>query len=416
MFNPLSAFIGLRYTRAKRRNHFISFISLSSMLGVALGVAALIAVLSVMNGFEKELTSRTLSMSAHSVITGSDGTLSDWKALETRVQKHPELVGSAPFVEGQGMFSQGARVKGAQVRGIDPALEGAVSTIAEKIETGDLNALKPKSFGVLLGYDLARSMGVVVGDKITLITPHVSPTPAGVVPRLKRLNVVGTFKIGSNEYDSALAIMHVSDAGKLFKLPSGNVSGLRLMFDDVNDAPRITRELMADLPASYFGFDWTHKYANFFRALKMEKKVMFIILLLIVAVAAFNIVSTLIMVVTDKQADIAILRTLGMTPRGIMGVFIVQGTIIGFIGTILGIIGGVLLALNFDTLISGVEKLTGYQFFPPDVYLIDKFPSDLLVSDVVTIGITAFVLTMIATLYPAWRAAQTRPAEALRYD
>lgn len=416
MFNPLSAFIGLRYTRAKRRNHFISFISLSSMLGVALGVAALIAVLSVMNGFEKELTSRTLSMSAHSVITGSDGTLSDWKALETRVQKHPELVGSAPFVEGQGMFSQGARVKGAQVRGIDPALEGAVSTIAEKIETGDLNALKSKSFGVLLGYDLARSMGVVVGDKITLITPHVSPTPAGVVPRLKRLNVVGTFKIGSNEYDSALAIMHVSDAGKLFKLPSGNVSGLRLMFDDVNDAPRITRELMADLPASYFGFDWTHKYANFFRALKMEKKVMFIILLLIVAVAAFNIVSTLIMVVTDKQADIAILRTLGMTPRGIMGVFIVQGTIIGFIGTILGIIGGVLLALNFDTLISGVEKLTGYQFFPPDVYLIDKFPSDLLVSDVVTIGITAFVLTMIATLYPAWRAAQTRPAEALRYD
>ncbi len=416
MFNPLSAFIGLRYTRAKRRNHFISFISLSSMLGVALGVAALIAVLSVMNGFEKELTNRTLSMSAHSVITGMNGSLSDWQALGTRVKKHPELIGSAPFVEGQGMFTQGARVKGAQVRGIDPALEGAVSTIAEKIETGDLNALKPKSFGVLLGYDLARSMGVGVGDKVTLITPHVSPTPAGVVPRLKRLNVVGTFKIGSNEYDSGLAIMHVSDAAKLFKLPAGNVSGLRLMFDDVNDAPRITRELMNDLPASYFGFDWTHKYANFFRALKMEKKVMFIILLLIVAVAAFNIVSTLIMVVTDKQADIAILRTLGMTPRGIMGVFIVQGTIIGFIGTILGILGGVLLALNFDTIISAVEKLTGYQFFPPDVYLIDHFPSDLHLSDVVTIGITAFVLTMIATLYPAWRAAQTKPAEALRYD
>ncbi len=386
------------------------------MLGVALGVMALIAVLSVMNGFEKELTNRTLSMSAHSIITGASGTLSNWQTLEKQVQKHPELVGSAPFVEGQGMFSQGSRVKGSLVRGIDPNLEDNVSTIREKIVTGDINALKPKSFNVILGNDLARSMGVIAGDKITLITPHLSPTPAGVVPRLKRLNVIGTFEIGSNEYDSGLAIMHMHDAAKLFKLSPGNVSGLRLMFDDVNDAPRVTRELMADLPAAYRGFDWTYKYANFFRALKMEKKVMFIILLLIVAVAAFNIVSTLIMVVTDKQADIAILRTLGMTPRGIMGVFIVQGTIIGFIGTIMGVIGGVLLALNFDTIISAVEGLTGYQFFPPDVYLIDQFPSDLHLSDVVTIGITAFVLTMIATLYPAWRAAQTRPAEALRYD
>lgn len=415
MFKPLSVFIGLRYTRAKRRNHFISFISLSSMIGVALGVMALITVLSVMNGFEKELRGRILSMTSHAFITGSQGNLKHWEKLAQRID-HPEVLGSAPFVEGQGMFTQGSGVKGSIIRGIDPALEGAVSSIGDKIIEGDINALKEKSFGVLLGKELALSLGVFTGDKITLITPHVSPTPAGVVPRLKRLNVVGIFEVGMQEYDSAMAIMHVADAGKLFRLPAGGVSGLRLKFEDMNDAPRITQEIMTHLPPSFIAVDWTHKHANFFSALEMEKSVMFIILLLIVAVAAFNIISTLIMVVTDKQADIAILRTLGMTPKEIMGIFIVQGSVIGLIGTLIGVILGVLLALNLDSIVLFIEKTFDIIVMPKDVYYINHFPSDLHVDEVIKIALVAFSLTLIATIYPAWRASQTRPAEALRYD
>lgn len=415
MFKPLSVYIGLRYTKAKRRNHFISFISLTSMFGVALGVAALITVLSVMNGFEKELRERILGMTSHAFITEADGSLSDWERLQGLIHRHPNLIDSAPFVEGQAMLSQGNRVRGTLIRGIDSQLEGRVSTIEQKMIQGRFDALQSGEFGIVLGKDLAVAMGVMTGDRITLITPHVSPTPAGVIPRLKRLNVVGIFEIGMYEYDSALAIMNIEDAAKLFRIP-GKVTGLRLKLDDVYQAPRIVRDILQTLPESYRGVDWTYQHANFFRALKTEKTVMFVILLLIVAVAAFNIVSTLIMMVTDKQADIAILRTLGMTPGNIMAIFMVQGTLIGLFGTLLGVIGGVALALNVESIIASIEQLLGYQFLPADVYYISNLPSDLHWNDVTVIAITAFVLSLISTIYPSWRAAQTRPAEALRYD
>jgi len=415
MFKPLSVYIGLRYTRAKRRDHFISFISLSSMLGVALGVAALITVLSVMNGFEKELRTRILGMTSHAFITGANGTLQDWQSLQGLITGRPHVLDSAPFVEGQAMLSQGSNVRGTQIRGIDPNLEGRVSTIGDKIIQGQFAALSPGSFGVILGKDLAIAMGVATGDKITLITPDVSPTPAGIIPRLKRLEVVGIFEIGMYEYDSALAILNIEDAAKLFRIPNA-VTGLRLKLDDIYQAPNITRELMRNLPVNYRAADWTYQHANFFRALKTEKIVMFVILLLIVAVAAFNIVSTLIMMVTDKQSDIAILRTLGMTPKNIMTIFMVQGTLIGLFGTLIGVVGGVTLALNVESIIAGVENILGYQFLPADVYYISSLPSDLQWNDVTVIGLTAFALSMLSTIYPSWRAAQIRPAEALRYD
>lgn len=385
------------------------------MLGVALGVAALITVLSVMNGFEKELKERILGMTSHAFITGHDGTLSDWQQLQSSLQDNPDLVDSAPFVEGQAMLSQGSRVRGTLVRGIEVELEKTVSTIGDKIIQGELEALTDGSFGIVLGKDLAIAMGVATGDKITLITPHVSPTPAGVIPRLKRLTVVGVFEIGMYEYDSSLAIMNITDAAKLFKIP-GKVTGLRLEFDDVFKAPQLLRNVMQDVSTQYRGADWTYQHANFFRALKTEKTVMFVILLLIVAVAAFNIVSTLVMMVTDKHPDIAILRTLGMTPASVMGIFMVQGTLIGLIGTGLGVIGGVALALNVETLIAKLENLIGYQFLPADVYYISSLPSQLQWHDVSVIAITAFVLSILSTLYPSWRASQVKPAEALRYD
>lgn len=415
MFKPLSIYIGLRYTRAKRRNHFISFISLTSMLGVALGVAALIVVLSVMNGFEKELRERILGMTSHAFITGTNGTLKEWQSLESMIEGYPHLVDSAPFVEGQAMLSQGSRVRGTLIRGVDPKLENRVSTIGTKLIQGEFSALEPGSFGIILGKDLAIAMRAGIGDKITLITPHVTPTPAGVMPRLKRLTVVGIFRIGMYEYDSALAIMNIEDAAKLFRIP-GKVTGLRLKLDDVFQAPQITSELLATLPSNFRAADWTYQHANFFKALKTEKAVMFIILLLIVAVAAFNIVSTLIMMVTDKQSDIAILRTLGMTPGNIMSIFMVQGTLIGLFGTLLGLIGGISLALNLETLIDKLETLLDYKFLPPEVYYISDLPSDVHWNDVTIIGITAFVLSLLSTIYPSWRASQIRPAEALRYD
>lgn len=415
MFRPLSVYIGMRYTRAKRRNHFISFISLTSMIGVALGVAALITVLSVMNGFEKELRERILGMTSHAFVTGSDGSLENWQSLEDELQGMPDVVDTAPFVEGQAMLSRNSKVRGTMLRGIDPSLEPKVSDIGDKVIVGELDDLKAGEFGIILGRDLAASMGVTKGDKITVITPHVTPTPAGVIPRLKRLDVIGIFEIGMYEYDSQLAMLHMADAAKLFRIP-GKVSGVRLELTDVYQAPRITRELLIQLPPEYRAADWTMQHANFFRALKTEKTVMFVILMLIVAVAAFNIVSTLVMMVTDKRADIAILRTLGLSPRGIMGIFMVQGTLIGLIGTLLGIVGGVALALNVSEIIAGVESMLGYQFLPADVYYISDLPSDLQWSDVQVIGITAFVLSILSTIYPSWRASRVRPAEALRYD
>ncbi|KFI21680.1 lipoprotein-releasing ABC transporter permease subunit [Nitrosococcus oceani] len=415
MFKPLPLYIGLRYTRAKRRNYFISFISLTSMLGVALGVAALITVLSVMNGFEKELRTRILGMVAHVIVTGPDGTLGHWQALKTQLEENAKIAGIAPFIEGQGMATHRNQVQGTLVRGILPQQEDQVLDIHGKMVAGSLDALRPGSFQIVLGMDLARTLGVFIGDKITLVTPHATTTPAGIIPRLKRVTVAGVFQVGMYEYDSALAIMNLEDAAVLFRIP-GKVSGLRLKLDDLFSAPRLARELRETLPGNYRTADWTYQHANFFRALKTEKTVMFVILFLIVAVAAFNIVSTLVMVVTDKQADIAILRTLGATPASIMGIFMVQGTVIGFIGTILGMIGGITLAFNVETVVPQIEALFGVQFLPADVYYISELPSELNWDDVITICSTAFLLCLLVTLYPAWQAARTHPAEALRYE
>jgi lipoprotein-releasing system permease protein len=414
MFKPLPLYIGLRYTRAKRHNHFISFISLTSMLGVALGVAALITVLSVMNGFEKELRTRILGMVAHVIITGPDGTLQNWQGLKAQVKKDPRLAGIAPFVEGQAMLTHSNRVQGTLIRGIWPHQEDQVADIRSKMKVGSLDTLRPGGFQIVLGMDLARALGVFIGDKITLVTPHATITPAGIIPRIKRVTVAGIFQVGMYEYDSALAVMNLEDAAVLFRIP-GKISGLRLKLHNLFNAPDIAHELRDTLPDNYRTADWTYQHANFFRALKTEKTVMFVILFLIVAVAAFNIVSTLVMVVTDKQADIAILRTLGATPASIMGTFMVQGTIIGFIGTLLGMIGGIALAFNVETVVPQIEAFFGVQFLPAEVYYISELPSKLNWSDVITICSTAFLLCVLVTLYPAWRAARTQPVEALRY-
>ena len=415
MFRPIELSIGLRYTRAKRRNHFISFISLSSMLGVALGVMALIVVLSVMNGFENELRDRILGMTAHASVVEPGRSLRDWESLEDTLKQQPHVLGVAPFVRTQAMLTNGGGVQGALIRGILPEKEPEVSVVADKMIRGQLTDLKTGDFNIVLGYALANALRANVGDKVTIVAPQPNATPAGIVPRLKRFNVVGIFEIGMNEYDSSLAIIHINDAKKLFKIKDG-VSGIRLKLDDMFNAPTISRDIVKQLPGSYGVVDWTQYHTNFFKALKTEQTVMFVILFLIVAVAAFNIVSTLVMVVTDKQADVAILRTLGMTPRSIMWVFIVQGTIIGLVGTIMGIIGGVLLALNVENIVPWIEKQFDEVFMPPEIYVISGVPSDLQWSEVIHIGVIAFILCLLATLYPAWQAARTQPAEALRYE
>lgn len=415
MFQPLELFIGLRYTRARRRNHFISFISLTSMLGVALGVAALITVLSVMNGFEKELRERILGMASHATVTGLDGRLTDWRALNDQIEGRDDVVASAPYIQQEGMVTQGRQVSGVVVRGVLPAYENRVSDVGAHMRLGSLDNLVAGGYGIVLGRELAFALGAGMGDKVTVVTPQAAVTPAGVLPRLRRFEVVGVFEVGMYEYDRATAFIHLEDAAKLFQT-DGAVSGLRLKLDDLFKAPRLSIVLSRDLDGRYWVRDWTQQHANFFRAVKTEKTVMFIILLLIVAVAAFNIVSTLVMVVTDKQSDIAILRTLGLTPGKVMLVFIIQGTVIGLVGTALGVIGGVSLALNVETIVPAIENLFNTKFLSPEVYYISELPSDMHVSDVVRIAAVAFLLSVLATLYPAWRAAQTQPAEALRYE
>ena len=412
---PYEILIGLRYTRAKRRNHFISFISLTSMLGIALGVTALITVLSVMNGFEKELRERILGMAAHATVSGAEGRLEGWQEVAERLAGHPRLLGLAPYVQAEGMLTEGDTVRGTRVRGILPEAEPRVSTVGSQMIEGRLEDLVPGAFGMLLGKDLARVLGVGVGDRVTLVAPQARVTPAGVLPRLRRFTVVGVFEVGMYEYDAGLALIHIEDAAKLFGLGDA-VSGLRLRIDDMFAAPRVAREVAAQLPGRYWVSDWTQQHANFFRAVRTEKTVMFVILTLIVAVAAFNIVSTLVMVVSDKKSDIAILRTLGASPRSIMGMFMVQGSIIGVVGTALGIVGGVALALNVETVVAGIEELFRVKFLSPDVYYISELPSDMHWSDVARIALVALVLSLSATLYPAWRASRTQPAEALRYE
>lgn len=415
MFRPIELFIGLRYTRAKRRNHFISFISLTSMLGITLGITALITVLSVMNGFEKELRQRILGVISHISVAEAGGQLEDWQAVATEIAKDPSVLASAPYIQGEGMFTNGAQVSGTLIRGILPDQETKVSELAEKMQKGSLTRLVAGEYGIVLGADLARALGVGVSDKVTLIIPQANVTPAGIIPRMKRFTVVGTFQVGMYEYDSTLALLHMDDAATLFRMP-GKVSGLRLHLSDLMQAPWVAHELRDKLPSGLVVTDWTRQHANFFGAVQTEKRVMFIILLLIVAVAAFNIVSTLVMMVTDKRADIAILRTLGASPASIMGVFIVQGTLIGVIGTLLGVVCGVLLAINVETIVSAIEHAFGVRFLPPEVYYISELPSDLQWSDVIRITFVSFGMAALATLYPAWRAARTQPAEALRYE
>ncbi len=407
--------VGLRYTRAKRRNHFISFISAISMAGIALGVAALIVVLSVMNGFQKELRSRILGVASHVQISGPNNQLTDWQAVAKMVAQDPRVKGAAPFVNAQGMLAAGQAVRGSVVRGILPDREEQVAEIGLHMRAGKLELLKPGEFGIVLGSELARALGVLNGEKVALIAPQGLVTPAGVIPRLKQFTVVGLFEVGMFEYDSGLALVHLEDAQKLYQMGDA-VSGVRLRLEDLFASRSVARELMAKLDKDYFATDWTRSHANFFRAVEIEKRVMFIILLLIVAVAAFNIVSTLVMLVTDKQADIAILRTLGASPRSIIEVFMVQGTLIGVIGTIAGLVLGVLVGLNVATVVPFVENVLGFKFLAKDVYYISDLPSDVQLGDVTTIGIVSLVLSFVATLYPSWRASRTNPAEALRYE
>jgi lipoprotein-releasing system permease protein len=415
MFKPLIFYIGLRYTRAKRRTQFISFITLTSVMGIALGVTALITVLSVMNGFEAELRQRILGMTAHATLTGKYGQLENWSAAQDRIKNTPHVQGSAPFITGQVMINADRRVSGSMLNGVMPEYEPKVSEVGDHMEEGKLTDLVPGEYGIILGSELAKYLGTFMGEKITIISPQVNSTPAGVVPRMRRFTVVGIFKVGMNEYDRNMALVHIDDAAKLFRLETA-VSGLRIKLDDVFNAPKVTQSLGSELSDEYLVSDWTTAHENFFKAVRTEKMVMFIILMLIVMVAAFNIVSTLVMVVTDKRGDIAILKTQGLTSGSIMGIFIVLGTIIGVIGTVLGTVGGVLLALNASTIVSAIEKFFKVHFMPGDIYLISELPSKLIWSDVYMIAAMAFVLSLLATIYPAWQASKINPAEVLRYE
>lgn len=415
---PYELFVGLRYTRARRgsgRNGFVSFISAISMLGIALGVAALIVVLSVMNGFQEELRTRILAVASHIEIRGLDGPIADWKSLARTTQANAHVRAAAPYVLGQAMLSAGPVNRGALVRGIDPSLEDKVADFGSHMRAGSLRDLQPGAFGIVLGAELARGLGVRIGDNVVVITPQGMVTPAGTLPRVKSFRVVGVFEIGMFEFDSGLALIHLSDAQKLYRLGDG-VSGVRLKLDDLFAAPMVARELLSVLPDDAEPRDWTLSHANFFRAVAIEKRMMFLILTLIVAVAAFNIVSAQVMVVTDKQADIAILRTQGASPASILAIFMIQGSLVGAIGTLLGVAGGLALAFNVDTVVPFVERILGVQFLDKSVYYISELPSQVQRGDVVMVAAIALGLTLLATLYPSWRAAKTNPAEALRYE
>jgi len=413
MFRPLELFIGLRYTRAKRRNHFISFISLVSILGIAVGVTALVTVISVMNGFDKELKDRILGMVSHATIEGIGETVADWPAAIERARRNPHVLGAAPYVERQAML-QGERVAGAIVRGVVPELEPQVAEIGRRMTQGSLDDLRPGGFGIVLGAELADLLGVRVGERVTLFAPEFSATPIGAIPRMKRFTVVGIFEAGMQEYDSGLAVLAMQDAETLYRLDGP--TGIRLRLDDMFQAYAVGRDLAGALGRAYRVSDWMRGHSNFFKAIAMEKKVMFLILSLIVAVAAFNLVSTLVMLVQDKQADIAILRTLGQSPASVMGTFMVQGILVGSLGIALGVLFGVLLATNLPEILHWIERTFHVTFLSPDVYYISEVPSDLHAADVVWIAITAFAFCALATLYPAWRAARTQPAAALRYE
>ena len=409
--------IGWRYTRAGKRttgNGFISFIALISMSGIALGVAALIVVLSVMNGFQRDVRDRMLSVLAHIEIFSPTGSMPDWQLTAKEAKKNPEVIGAAPYVDAQALLTRGDSVSGVALRGIEPSEEPQVSDIDKEMKAGSLNDLTPGGFNIVLGGDLASSLGVQVGDRVTLVAPEGTITPAGMLPRLKQFTVVGVFESGHYEFDSTLALVNIHDAQILYRLPAP--TGVRLRLKDMQRAPTVAHELVHTLSGDLYIRDWTQQNKTWFSAVKIEKRMMFIILTLIIAVAAFNLISSLVMTVTNKQADIAILRTLGAQPLSIMKIFVVQGVTIGFVGTGIGIALGCLIAWSIPWLVPMIEHLLGVQFLPPSVYYISELPSELVAADVIRIGVMAFVLSALATLYPSWRAAKVRPAEALRYE
>ena len=414
MFRPLPFFIGLRYTRAKRRNHFISFISAMSMAGLVLGVMVLIVVLSVMNGFDRELRQRILGMVPHATISAAQGELTDWQDLKKTVEAIPGIEASAPYIEGQGMITARGQVKGTMLYGVNPQLEGTVSILPNHMVAGSLEDLQKGEFRIVLGELLARSLGVSVGDMVTVVLPDASVNPAGVFPRMKRFKVSGLFAVGA-DLDASLAYIDIDDAARFMRYQSG-VQGLRLKMADLFQAPRLAWEAAMQLPGRYYVSDWTRTQGRLFQAIQMEKTMVGLLLTLIIAVAAFNIVATLVMVVTDKQADIAILRTFGAKPGTIMSIFMVQGSVIGVVGTLIGTVLGVVAALNVAAVVGFIEKVLGVHFLSADVYFISYLPSQLLWSDVITVCGASLGLSFLATLYPSWRAAKTQPAEALRYE
>jgi len=411
---PYELFVGLRYTRAKRRTHFISFISLISMLGIALGIAALITVMSVMNGFEKEIRARILGAAAHIQILGGENGIADWERLVALAKQNPEVSAAAPFVTGQGLLSNGTAVRGVFVRGVLPALEDQVADFGKHMRAGRLSDLRPGEFGIVVGIGIARALRLNVGDRVTLISPQGQVTPAGLMPRLKQFSVVGIFSMDHNEFDNALALVHMADAQAMYRV--NGASGIRLKVHNLDRAPQVTRELARVMPLDTFLSDWTQQNVNYFRAIQIEKRMMFIILTLIIAVAAFNLVSTLVMAVTDKHPDIAILRTLGASPASIMQIFVVQGAMIGVIGTLLGVVTGVFLALNVDVAVPAIEHAFHFEILSREVYYISELPSDLHWRDVWSVAGVALLLAFVATIYPSWRASRVNPAEALRYE
>lgn len=415
MFRPLYVYIGTRYTRAKRRSHFVSFISLTSMLGLTLGVTVMILVLSVMNGFDHEMRTRVLGMIPHATVE-SPTPVSNWQALADQVARHPQVEAVAPFTQMQGLLTHEGKVQKVLINAVDPLRERKVSIIDGFFREGSLDRLQPGEFAMIIGDKAAAKLGLRLGDKVTFVAPEVSVTPAGMFPRLKRFTVAGIFHVGAGEIDGALALANISDLARLQRWQPDQVQGLRLKFTDLFQAPRAAWEVAQTLDGDFYARDWTRSHGNLYQAIRMEKTMIGLLLLLIVAVAAFNIISTLVMVVADKKADIAILRTLGATPRQIMAIFMVQGSIIGVVGTLIGGVLGVLAALNVSTVIAGIEQLLGIQFLNSDVYFIDYLPSQLQLADVVTVCAAALLLSFLATLYPAWRAARTQPAEALRYE
>ncbi|VXC03018.1 Lipoprotein-releasing system transmembrane protein LolC [Pseudomonas sp. 8AS] len=414
MFRPIALFIGTRYTRAKRRNHYISFISLTSMIGLGLGVLAMIVVLSVMNGFQKEMSTRILGMVPHATLS-AEQPLADWHAVAEVARRNPQVTGAAPFAELEGMFSSRGVMQPILVNGIDPTQEQQVSIIGQHMVQGRLDDLRPGEFGVVIGETTARRFRLNVGDKLTLIVPEVSSSASGITPRMQRLNVVGVFKVGA-ELDGSLALISIADASSIQRFAAQQVQSVRIALKDLYQAPQVSAAIAASLGVGYKANDWTHTQGSLFSAMKMEKTMIGLLLLLIIAVAAFNIIATLVMVVADKRSDIAILRTLGATPGQIMSTFMVQGTVIGSIGTLVGGVLGVVVALNVSSWVAWLERASGVHILSSDIYYINNLPSDLQAADVLLICGAALLMSFLATLYPAWRASRTQPAEALRYD